>query len=198
MLNQPPSNPFGRTGWRRLFRSRSFHSTVLALALASILLGWINALGGTDALQARFGWVAALFIVPAHLIISVVPIGEFVPWGAANGMLFGIGVGALLNWCAWMGAAIVQYGFGRQVAHDFDVEDRMQRLPAWVQRFPFDHPVMLICARWFPMGATLVNMGAGVRRLPIGRLLWCAALGCSVQAVAIAAVGAGLASLWSW
>ena len=57
---------------------------VLALALAGILLGWIEALGGTDALQARFGWVAALFIVPAHLIISVVPIGEFVPWGGVG------------------------------------------------------------------------------------------------------------------
>ena len=146
-------------------------------------------------MRAQLGPGALWAIVPAHCIITVTPIGEFVPWGLANGMVFGVGLGALLNWLAWMGATLVQFGLGRLLAADFDAA-ATRRFPRWLRRFPVDHPLVLICGRWFPMGAPIVNTGAGARGVSLGRVLGCAAIGCAPQALVIAASGAGLIGLW--
>jgi hypothetical protein len=68
-------------------------------------------------------------------------------------------------------------------------------LPAWFRRLPLTHPLVLATARWLPGGGALIDAAAGARGVPRRRLLVCAALGHAPQAVAIAALGAGLGTL---
>jgi uncharacterized membrane protein YdjX (TVP38/TMEM64 family) len=129
-------------------------------------------------------------------VITISPIGEFVPWGLANGMIFGLGLGALLNWIAWMGATVVQFAIGRQLARDFVADVDGPSFPTWLRRFPVEHPLVLTCGRWFPMGASIVNTSAGARGVALHRVLGWAAVGCAPQAFVIAGSGAGL--VWMW
>ena len=85
-----------------------------------------------------------------------------------------------------MAAAVVQYRFGRR-AHA-----EAGRLPRWMARLPLAHPLVLACARWLPGGGPLVDAAAGAAGVPFRRAMAWAAVGHAPQAVAIAAVGAGL------
>ncbi len=170
----------------------------LAFVLAGITVGWIDAIGGLDALQLQFGAWAPLLIAPAHLLVTITPVGEFVPWGWANGALFGTATGALLNGSVWLIASGIHYGFGRRMARDFDLDRRARKLPAWLQRFPVDHPIFLICARWFPMGSLLANTAAGTARVPVRRFIVCATLGTVPQALVVAGGGAQVVRLLQW
>lgn len=188
-----------RTAPRRSpWRSASVYSVGLAFVLAGITLGWIDAIGGLDALQLQFGAWAPLLVAPAHLLVTITPIGEFVPWGWANGALFGTATGALLNGCVWISASLVHYAFGRRMARDFDFNRRADKLPAWLRRFPVDHPIFLICGRWFPMGSLLANTAAGTARVPLRRFVTCIVIGTIPQALLIAGGGAQLIRLFQW
>lgn len=165
--------------------------------LAGLMLIGIESAGGMEALRARLGMgVALLAVVPAYCIVTVTPLGEFVPWGVVNGMLFGLELGALINWTAWMGATLIQFGIGRQIAADFDLESKVKKLPQWLRRLPPDHLLVLVCGRWLPMGAPVVNGRAGAQGVTLRRLLACAAVGCVPQALLIAGFGAGFVWLW--
>jgi uncharacterized membrane protein YdjX (TVP38/TMEM64 family) len=183
---------------RSPWRSASVYSVGLAFVLAGITLGWIDAIGGLDALQLQFGAWAPLLIAPAHLLVTITPIGEFVPWGWANGALFGTATGALLNGCVWISASLVHYGLGRRMALDFNLDRRAEKLPTWLQRFPADHPIFLICGRWFPMGSLLVNTAAGTARVPFRRFAVCVVIGTVPQALLVAGGGAQLVRLLQW
>lgn len=170
---------------------------VVAVLLGTGLsLWWVAEVGGPDQVYARYGLLAPLIMLPLHVIVSATPIGEFVPWGVANGMLFGFGGGALLNWIAWMGAAVVQYRIGCSARHDLNWHDRRRHLPRWLARLPIDHPVFLISIRWFPMGGSIFNTVAGAAGIRAPRLLGYAAIGYIPQALVIAAVGQGLLQLF--
>jgi len=179
-----------------LARQRSVHAIGSVLLLTGVILVAMEAAGGADALRARLGWGALLATVPAHCVITISPIGEFVPWGLANGMIFGFGLGALLNWIAWMGATVVQFAIGRQLARDFGADLDEPSFPRWLRRFPVAHPLVLTCGRWFPMGASVVNTSAGARGVALHRVLGWAAVGCVPQAFVIAGSGAGI--VWMW
>lgn len=179
-----------------LLRTRSVGAVVSVVVLTGAVLAAMEAAGGAEALRVRLGAGALLALVPAHCVVTISPIGEFVPWGVANGMLFGAAFGAALNWLAWMGATVVQFAIGRQLARDYGGGVGAARLPAWLQRLPLGHPLVLACGRWFPMGASVINTGAGARGVALHRVVGWAAVGCVPQAAVIAGSGAGLVALW--
>ena len=169
---------------------------VLAAALAGTgaVVAWVSSMGGPAAFRGRFGPWAPAVTVPLHVLTTLTPVGEVVPFGVANGALYGLGAGALLNWGAWMTAAALQYAFGRSAAREA-AGSRPPAVPAFLRRLRLTHPLVLTCGRWLPGGGPLVDAAAGAAGLPFHRAMAFAALGHAPQAVAIAAVGAGLVRL---
>lgn len=166
----------------------------LAVFAATLAVGvgvwvWIVSLGGVDAFQLRFGAVAPFLSVPAHVLTTLTPVGEVIPFGAANGALYGLAWGAGLNWSAWMTAAVLQRAWGASAAREVGA------LPAWLARLPLTHPLVMVVGRWLPGGGVLVDAAAGAEGVALARHLVLAGLGHAPQALAIAAVGAGLVHL---
>jgi uncharacterized membrane protein YdjX (TVP38/TMEM64 family) len=158
---------------------------VLFLILGGGAWAWLDAVGGPTALRERHGALAALLLVPLQTLVSLTPIpGEVV-------VLFGFWWGTLAIWSAWMLTAFVQYAIFRRTAQDFDFEHAFARLPAWIRRFPVDHPVFLIFGRWLPYGAHLVNSAAGAFAVPLWRFTWCASIGIGAGALAMSALANG-------
>ncbi len=181
--------------------SRGRHVWRLVVAVAAVVaftaagwfaLGWLDAIGGPEALRARFGMRAAGVLVPLQTLISLTP---FPPEPVAIGIavIYGPVWGALLIWVGWMASALVQYGICRFAARDFDVARGMERLPAWLRGFRADHPVFLIAGRFVPLAGThFVNSTAGALRVPLMRFVVCAAVGEGVAAAFIAGATAGV------
>jgi uncharacterized membrane protein YdjX (TVP38/TMEM64 family) len=175
-----------------LLGSRGIQSAVAALVLGALVVWWVHALGGPEGIRARFGLLAPALWIPLQVIVHVTPVGDFVPWAVLNGSMFGLWLGALATWLAWMGSASLQYAIGRRTARDFGWEAQATRLPGWLRRLPLGHPAFLIFARWLPLMAGPINLTAGATRVPFARVLWCTAVGIVPQAVFLAAVGVGI------
>lgn len=175
--------------WRRMLRSPGLRLIVTALAIGWVSLAWLDHVGGPEALRDRFGFWAAGILVPleAFASFSIFP-GEFI--AIALGILYGFWLGSFFIWLGWMGTAYLQYFLVRRVAEDFAEE--FERLPAWIRRFPVEHPMFLIVGRWIPFGGHLVNPAAGAFKVPLWRYSWCSAIGIGAGSFLFAAVASGL------
>ncbi len=169
-----------RVPWRSI-------GILLAAAGVAVAVVWaIDAAGGPVAFRARYGAWAPLVSLPAHVLTTLTPVGEIIPFGIANGTAYGVATGAALNWIAWMLAAALQYRFGRSARREAG------GLPRWATRLPLTHPLVLTLGRWLPGGGPLTDAAAGASGVPFGRAMTYAAVGHAPQAVAMAAIGAGL------
>jgi len=184
----------------------------VALALGALaVLSWLawaflQSTGGLDEIARRHGLWAALVLVPLQTLVSL----SFSPIPSdavafATSLIYGFWLGAFLGWLAWMAGALIQYVAVRRVARriraargiraalGIDVEALRARLPAWLRSIPPDHPAFLICGRWFPLGAHVVNATAGALGVPLLRFAWCAAVGIAPVSALIAALATGVA-----
>jgi uncharacterized membrane protein YdjX (TVP38/TMEM64 family) len=177
-------------------RVRSIAYAVLAVAFIAAMYLWIESLGGPTAIRERFGTRGIAVSVIAHWILNLTPLGEVVPMALANGAIWGFWIGALVSWSGWMGASITQYLFVRRVGTEFNVSDRLERLPERIRALPVGHPLFQIAGRSLPwVGLHLVNVASAVRGVPFPRFLAFAALGQAGPALTMSALGAGLLSL---
>ena len=178
---------------RRIAASRGLRLILAVGVSALLLLQLLEALGGPAGVQARFGWGAALLIVPAQVVVSVSPVpGELV--AVLNVAIYGLWAGAALCWLGWMGAAFLQYGLARRTARDLVGPDP-ERLPAWLRRLPANHPAFLILARFLPFGAHIVNTTAGARGVRLRRFAWTSALALAPMCLLFASIARGVLAL---
>ncbi len=195
MPDAPPIDDAGRLRAPRV-PVRTLAVLIAAVVVTGLVVLWLRELGGPAAFRARFGVWAPLVTVSLHVLTTLTPLGEVIPFGMANGALYGLLAGAALNWGAWMAAAVGQYGFGRLAATETAAASPAVTGPPavtrWLRRWSVTHPAVLICGRWLPGGGPLVDAAAGAAGVPFGRAMAYAALGHAPQAFAIAAVGAGL------
>lgn len=200
-----PAERIGRSGRRTalaegrgsarppaLRHSRGIASVAFAVVVAVAALLWVRSIGGPEVVRERYGLLAPALSLLAHTAVNTTPVGDFLPWALANGTVYGFAEGALLNWLAWLGSALLQFLIARRTAHDFALEERVDGLPRWIRRFPANHPAFLVMARWVPLGAPVANLAAGALGVRLSRLLWCAALGAAPPAIALSALGAGM------
>ena len=165
---------------------------MLAIAVSVAVLAWVHAIGGPVVVRDRYGALAPAISFLTHTVAELIPGGDIVPFGIANGTLDGVVEGALLSWLAWMVSAVIQYFVARRAALDLDLADRMASFPAWLRRFPVGHPAFLIASRWVPMVGPFANVAAGALGVSLVRLLWCTAVGAAPVAIGLAAFGAGM------
>ena len=177
-----------------LYRSPGLWSIVAVVVAAWFVHDLIDFSGGSEALRQRLGMAAMPLLILVHALVSVSPFpGEVVAFG--NSMLFGFGLGVVSNWSGWMIAAVIEYGLARRTAIDLGIRQTptWRRPPAWLRAVPLHHPVFLICGRWLPFGAHLVNTTAGVLPVPFWRHVWCSAVSILPVATLVAALGSGAA-----
>lgn len=174
------------------WRSRGVQSILLVIAIGATIMVWVRSIGGPGALVERYGILAPAISLCVHTALNTTPVGDLLPWGIANGAVYGLAQGAFLSWLAWLGSALLQYRIAKRTAHDFNLESKIGDLPKWLRRFPVEHPAFLITARWVPMGGALANAAAGAFDVKMSRLVWCTAIGALPPALVLAAVGAGV------
>jgi uncharacterized membrane protein YdjX (TVP38/TMEM64 family) len=193
----PPAAAVARPRWRRLLASRAAWALVASVVVAAVLFGWLDAIGGPEALRERFGWSAAVILLTGQAVSGLWPVPASEVLALANSVLHGFWLGALLNWTGWMLAALLQYTLFRHLARDLDVERSFAMLPGWLTRFPVEHPAFLILGRVVPLpaGPQIVGCAAGALRVPLWRYLWCAAIGIAPGAMFISGVANGLVAL---
>ena len=177
---------------RKIATSQAVYLILGVVLIGLVLAQWVNELGGPAGIWGRFGWLAPALTVPCHAFIAVTPLPSDLV-SIANGAVYGFWVGAGFNWLGWFIASFFQYGIGRRVRHDFDVEGWVARSPAWLQRFPADHPVFIIGVRFVPYAGghigTLVPAAMGVT---LRRFVWCTAIALVPSSLVMAGIGAGL------
>lgn len=166
---------------------RSVATLAVAVAVGAAVVVWVRGLGGPEAVREAFGLWAPLVSVPLHVVTTLTPVGELIPFGVANGSLYGVGAGAALNLLAWMAAALLQYRWGRRAGRAGG-----HRLPGVLGRLPLAHPLVLAAGRWLPGGGPLIDAAAGAAGVPVARALGWALVGHAPQAIGVAAVGARL------
>jgi len=187
-----PATPSPDAAVHPALRSRGVQSAVASLVLGAAVIAWVELAGGPAGIRARYGIAAPAVWIPMQVVVHVTPLGDFVPWAVLNGSMFGLWLGALTTWLAWLGSASAQYAIGRRTASELDWASKAARLPAWLRRLPLGHPVFLIVALSFPLMAGPINVAAGAARVPFLRVLWCTAVGVLPPALFLAAVGVGI------
>ena len=166
----------------------------VAAAIGFACLAWLGEIGGPPVLRARLGPWAPPLSLALHVTVEMTPLANLIPFGVANGSVYGFWVGALLSSLGWMAAVLLQYGLVRAGYRQPREPVVPPRRPAWLARLPIEHPAVLIIGRWLPGGAYFVNLAASTLGVSLTRQLVCAALASAPPALALAAVGARLAS----
>ncbi len=90
-----------------------------------------------------------------------------------NGALFGPLWGAVVNAIGIVLAAIVGYTIAARASALLDLEKALERLPAWVKRFPVGSPAFLLSVRVIPgLGGTLATSVAATFKVPLLVHVW--------------------------
>ncbi len=178
----------------RLFRSPTPWLLILLSAAAYGLFVWVEAIGGPDEINARYGRLAPAISGSAQVVLSLTPFPSDI-FAIARGALYGFWIAAPLNWFAWWIAASLEFGLGRRASEDFDLEHELRRLPSWLRNFPVGHPAFLILGRLVPWaGGHITTFVPGAMGVSFRRHLWCSAIAILPSALGLAALGAGLLS----
>ena len=167
-------------------------ASVATTVLSVLVTVWVVWIGGGDALQERYGALAPLLSLLAHTLAEVTPATGQVPWGLANGAIYGVALGSVLSFLAFLGATAIQYALARCVALEVDVAGFRERLPRRLRNLPVEHPAFLIAARWIPVGSFVVSVSAAAFGVRFGRVMCCSAIAAAPAALLLAAAGAGL------
>lgn len=174
----------------RLLRSRGLLGLMLLCGGAWLLLHALAAVGGPEAVRDRFGFAAALLLVPVHAVVAVSPFpSELI--AMAHGAIYGFAIGWPLTWAGWCLGAALEYALYRRIASDVGAGGA-ERLPAWLRAFPVRHPLFLVLGRLVPFGNHAVNALAGSCRVPFGRFAWASALAFIPFSALIAGIASGL------
>jgi uncharacterized membrane protein YdjX (TVP38/TMEM64 family) len=90
-----------------------------------------------------------------------------------NGAIFGPVKGSLVNAVGLVFAALIGYWINRHASRMLDLDAYLERVPAWVKRFPVGSPAFLIAVRIIPgFGGTVATATAATFRVPIWVHVW--------------------------
>ena len=90
-----------------------------------------------------------------------------------NGAIFGPVEGSIVNAAGLVVAAIFGYWINTRATHLLDVHQYLERLPAWVKRFPVGSPAFLLAVRVIPgFGGTVATATAAAFKVPVWVHVW--------------------------
>lgn len=165
-------------------------AVLVTLVLSATVVLGVDALGGPEALLARFGPFAPLagVIVIALAGLQPFPGGEILL--VAQGALFGLALGGTVCLAGSTAVAAIRYRLASRLTGAADVHEI--RMPAWLRRLPVGHPAFQILVRQLPLGGFAIDLASPAAGVSTMRHHTCAALGAAPGSWLFAAIGAGL------
>ena len=138
------------------------------------------------------GWIGLLVSVGLYGLLGLSPIPSE-PLTVLISTIFGPVSATLVAGFGNLLAALVEYYIGEHIGSSANFEERKEKLPFGLGRFPVDSPMFLMAARMLPgYGPKFVSILSGVYRVPILRYLWTAAIPTFIGAAIFAFGGFGL------
>lgn len=171
------------------------HKTVLILS-ALIFLPIVATYLGWD-FKSTINWIRAqglkafIFTIPVHVLLSISPMSSD-PIAFTNGLIYGMWVGATVNWIGSLSGSIVGYWLVYWGANEVHLSDYLAKLPRFISGIPVSSPLFLIGVRFVPfVGGDIVKYMAPAWKVPFGRYLWTSAVAIIPGAMLMAALGSG-------
>ncbi len=145
------------------------------LLLASFLLAfWV--IRHQPRVEHEIRTIGALAYPLAVLIFALVASAPFSVTDALaimNGAIFGPFKGSVVDTVGLVLAALLGYWINRHASRLFNVHEHLDRLPAWVRRFPVGSPAFLLAVRIIPgFGGTVATATAAALRVPVWVHVW--------------------------
>jgi uncharacterized membrane protein YdjX (TVP38/TMEM64 family) len=138
------------------------------------------------------GWIGVLMSIALYALLGFSPVPSE-PLTILLGTIYGPFTATIVAGTGNLLAAVMEYMVGRRLSHIASFEERRNRLPFGLGRFPVDSAVFLLVARMLPgYGPKFVSLIAGVYRVPMYRYLWTAAIPTFVGSAIFAYGGFGL------
>lgn len=175
----------------RAIRTLVFSLILLAAAILFISKEMLN----IQRFISENGTLGLLFSIVIYGVLgaSLIP-SE--PLTVMVGAVFGPWIATLVATLGNVLAAGVEYYIGERLGHVSSFEQRREKLPFGLGKFPVRSPVFLIFCRMVPgYGPKLVSVLAGIYRVPIGRYLWTTLIPTAIGAAIFAFSGFGLSYL---
>ncbi len=90
-----------------------------------------------------------------------------------NGALFGPVKGSIVDIVGLVLAAMLGYWINQRASKLLDLHEYLQKLPAWVKRFPVGSPAFLLAVRVIPgFGGTVATASAAAFKVPMWVHVW--------------------------
>ncbi|MGR4065380.1 MAG: VTT domain-containing protein [Vulcanimicrobiaceae bacterium] len=123
--------------------------------------------------------IRALGITAYPLAIAVFAIVASAPFSVTdalaimNGAIFGPVKGSIVNAIGLVFAAMLGYWINRHASSLLELDTYLERLPAWVKRFPIGSPAFLLSVRIIPgFGGTVATATAAAFKVPLWVHVW--------------------------
>ena len=119
------------------------------------------------------GFFALPLAVLVFSIVASAPFSVTDALAVMNGAIFGPVKGSIVNAVGLVFAAMLGYWVNTRATHLLDVHQYLERLPAWVKRFPVGSPAFLLAVRVIPgFGGTVATATAAAFKVPIWVHVW--------------------------
>ncbi len=143
----------------------------------------------------KIGILGPAFSILLYAVLGASPIPSD-PLSFINGAVFGPLWGTLISWAGNMVAAWMEYLIGAKISQVTEFEQKRQRLPWGLGKFPADSAWFLFLGRFIPeYGGKIVSIIGGLYRVPLWRYTWTAAISTLLGSALFALGGYGLVKL---
>lgn len=111
--------------------------------------------------------------IAVFAIVASAPFSVTDALAVMNGAIFGPVHGSFVDAVGLVLAAMMGYWINQRASKLLDLHEYLQRLPAWVKRFPVGSPAFLIAVRIIPgFGGTVATATAATFRVPLWVHVW--------------------------
>ena len=119
------------------------------------------------------GILAFPLAIAVFALVASAPFSVTDALAVMNGAIFGPVNGAIVNAIGLVLAALFGYWINTHASRMLDLDSYLERLPAWVKRFPVGSPAFLLAVRVIPgFGGTVATATAATFRIPVWVHVW--------------------------
>ncbi len=119
------------------------------------------------------GFLAYPLAIAIFTLVASAPFSVTDALAIMNGAIFGPWKGTAVDAVGLVLAALFGYWINRHASRLLDLHEYLQRLPAWVRRFPVGSPAFLLAVRVIPgFGGTVATASAAAFRVPVWVHVW--------------------------
>jgi uncharacterized membrane protein YdjX (TVP38/TMEM64 family) len=119
------------------------------------------------------GLLAYPLAIAVFALVASAPFSVTDALAIMNGAIFGPVKGSLVNAVGLVAAAMFGYWINQRASKLLDLHEYLERLPAWVKRFPVGSPAFLLAVRVIPgFGGTVATATAAAFKVPMWVHVW--------------------------